>query len=818
MLDFEFDAWPSERQVILRTFGQDPEGHTPPDYPGHEGVDIAAPLNSPIVSVAAGVVVEIRILSIRTQNTSYGNYVRVQHSAGYSTTYCHLENVSIRVGATLQAGDQLGTAGKTGAATFPHLMLILRKAGEPAPGYDDDIVDPLPYLTPLLGWERPSGPLRSAWAYLPSIVLVGDLAQVASGGTLLRERPDIHADAIGIARAGSILLVTGEFIGDFAPVLIARDDLPPLFQVLMPLFFNGDAEFVEGWVWGNSIDVEGDVGVITPTGGRLWPNPTFADAIDTIAGGSEVIVTGSAESRFIPVRVATNQFAQPIPPVVPTILGWVPTGGLIVSNQTGTVTTGGVTLFAAADNNSFRRGFVDADVVVTVRGAPQGFFTPVSVPETDVVEVEQPPPASVTHGWVPTGGVNIFGRTAVAKAGGVVMRVAPSSNANTLGFIPKDGSMSITGVEVGFFLPVSVRDDVLRPIVLPPEPPPPGPATPTPVWPTPIRPTPTSPWPTPTSPWPVTPWPATSTPSRPPTPWPTPFPSATPTPPVITPPQPPIFADALFGLHASADPGITNAEFQEFRDARTAAIKVTTLHSEAHIRRFAREHPDAEFVLRAFLEFRQFGQVRTISPQRFYNDTIEDIARSLRALRGRKVIIELHNEPNLTLEGMVFENGRNWRDGATFATWWNQVLQLYRQRFPEHRFMYPGLSPGGFIPGIRQEHTAFIEGSRWAVEAADALAVHIYWSTPFPMRQGLATLDDYIRRFPNIPIWITEASNNGSGTPFATKAQEYITFWQECKKRPTIAGVTYFVASASSAQFAPEVWVGNGIGRIVGRR
>ena len=793
MPDFQFDVWPSERQVILRTFGQDHDGHTPPNYPGHEGVDIAAPLDSLILSVAPGTVVETRHLSMRTLDDRYGNYVRVQHADGYTTTYAHLHSIMVQVGDTVAAGGQLGRAGRTGSVTFPHLLLMLQKTGEAAIGYPDNIIDPLPFLTPLLGWERPTAPLRDAWAYLPSITLVGDLAQVASGGTLLREAASLTAESLALVSAGTILIVTGDFDGQFAPVQIAQADLPPLFQVFLPFVSGPPATVIEGWVWGSSIEVEGDVGLIAPTGARLWPEPTFQNAIDTIGGGQEVIVTGTAENRFIPVRVMSNQFAVPISPVEPTIAGWVPTGGLVISNQTGIVRMGGVTLFAAADNTSFRRGFVSVGVEVTIRGIPSSFYTPVIVAESAVIEVEQPPPPAVTPGWVPTGGVSVFGRTAVARAGGVVLRVGPSVNSTALGFIPESGSMSITGNESGFFLPVSVRDDVLRPIIDPPEPPP---ATPTPVPPTP-----------------------TSTPRPPLTPTsPIQTPTPTPTPQPPPPPPPPIFGDALFGLHASADPGITDAEFAEFRDARTAVIKVTTLHSSAHIRRFANEHPDAEFILRAFLEFRQGGLTRTITPQRFYDDTINDVERSLQALQGRDVVIELHNEPNLSIEGMVFDDSRNWKDGATFAIWWNQVLQLYRQRFPEHKFMYPGLSPGGFIPGLRQEHTTFIEQSRWVVEAADALAVHIYWSTPFPMSQGLATLDDYVRRFPNIPIWVTEASNNGSGTPFATKAQEYITFWRQCVNRPTVAGVTYFVASASSPTFAPEVWVGNGIGRIVGQR
>ena len=125
----------------------------------------------------------------------------------------------------------------------------------------------------------------------------------------------------------------------------------------------------------------------------MWPDPAFQNAIDTVKGSSQVVVIGEPEKRFVPVRVTSNQFVVPEPPVIETLSGWVPVGGLILSNQAGTVRTGGVTLFAAADNTSFQRGFIPVDVEVTVRGILSGFYLPVSVPVADVIEVEQPPQA-----------------------------------------------------------------------------------------------------------------------------------------------------------------------------------------------------------------------------------------------------------------------------------------------------------------------------------------------------------------------------------------------------------------------------------------
>ena len=134
------------------------------------------------------------------------------------------------------------------------------------------------------------------------------------------------------------------------------------------------------------------------------------------------------------------------------------------------------------------------------------------------------------------------------------------------------------------------------------------------------------------------------------------------------------------------------------------------------------------------------------------------------------------------------------------------------------RFIYPGLSPGSDVSGIKQDHIRFIEASRSAVEAADGLGIHTYWSNVYPMDWALDVLDDYISRFRYKPIWITEASNNKGGTSAFRKAQEYLKFWQELQSRPTVQGVTYFVASASNPDFAEEVWVGRGIGARIGRR
>jgi hypothetical protein len=275
-------------------------------------------------------------------------------------------------------------------------------------------------------------------------------------------------------------------------------------------------------------------------------------------------------------------------------------------------------------------------------------------------------------------------------------------------------------------------------------------------------------------------------------------------------PDPGLYGRARIGLHASADPEISQAEHGEFAHMRPGIIKVLSFHSAEDIARLAAAHPDASWIVRAFLDM----DGRQISPKQFLNDTLPDVSRALKQLPGKDVVVELHNEPNLVAEGL----GSSWSDGASFNDWWLQLLDRYRQALPGVRFIYPGLSPGTTVSGTKIDHIQFISASRESVAVADGLGVHLYWSNVYPMSQALDVLDDLIGRFRFKPIWITEASHNRGGPPAAEKARQYLQFWQALQQRPVVQGVTYFVASASDPDFAEEVWVGRGIGKLVGRR
>jgi murein DD-endopeptidase MepM/ murein hydrolase activator NlpD len=83
----------------------------------HYGIDYGAPIGTPVMTTADGVVVEARY------KPGEGNFIRVRHSSRYDTCYLHLSRFAkgIKKGARVTQGDVIGYVGMTGLATGPHL-------------------------------------------------------------------------------------------------------------------------------------------------------------------------------------------------------------------------------------------------------------------------------------------------------------------------------------------------------------------------------------------------------------------------------------------------------------------------------------------------------------------------------------------------------------------------------------------------------------------------------------------------------------------------------------------------------------------------
>ncbi len=100
----------------------------------HKGIDIAAPVGTPIVAVAPGVVV-----SAGWNSGGYGNLVEIQHPDGSLTLYAHNNRILVRRGQEVAQGQQISEMGSTGNSTGPHCHFELHPAGRGA-------VNPIAYL------------------------------------------------------------------------------------------------------------------------------------------------------------------------------------------------------------------------------------------------------------------------------------------------------------------------------------------------------------------------------------------------------------------------------------------------------------------------------------------------------------------------------------------------------------------------------------------------------------------------------------------------------------------------------------------------
>lgn len=100
----------------------------------HKGVDIAAPIGTPIMAASAGVVVKAG-----WNSGGYGNLVDIQHADGTMTRYGHNKRILVRTGQIVQQGQQISEMGSTGFSTGPHLHFEVHPMGKQA-------VNPIAYL------------------------------------------------------------------------------------------------------------------------------------------------------------------------------------------------------------------------------------------------------------------------------------------------------------------------------------------------------------------------------------------------------------------------------------------------------------------------------------------------------------------------------------------------------------------------------------------------------------------------------------------------------------------------------------------------
>ena len=148
-------SWPV-RGDVLTAYRNGPDPYSSGQ---HRGIDVAAPVGTPVVAAVAGTVEYAGTVG------SAGLTVSQRTSDGrYQLSYLHLSRIAVHRGQSIDAGERLGDVGVSGrpSAERPHLHFGVRAAGE-RHGY----VDPLGLLGPPPA-EPPQSQPRPAPAPVPA--------------------------------------------------------------------------------------------------------------------------------------------------------------------------------------------------------------------------------------------------------------------------------------------------------------------------------------------------------------------------------------------------------------------------------------------------------------------------------------------------------------------------------------------------------------------------------------------------------------------------------------------------------------------------
>jgi murein DD-endopeptidase MepM/ murein hydrolase activator NlpD len=98
----------------------------------HEGIDLRAPLHTPVMATAPGRVV------FAGRQGAYGVMVEIEHDHNIHTRYAHLDRITVALGQQVDLHQKIGLVGATGRASGPHVHYEIRLEDRP--------LDPLNFL------------------------------------------------------------------------------------------------------------------------------------------------------------------------------------------------------------------------------------------------------------------------------------------------------------------------------------------------------------------------------------------------------------------------------------------------------------------------------------------------------------------------------------------------------------------------------------------------------------------------------------------------------------------------------------------------
>ncbi len=244
----------------------------------------------------------------------------------------------------------------------------------------------------------------------------------------------------------------------------------------------------------------------------------------------------------------------------------------------------------------------------------------------------------------------------------------------------------------------------------------------------------------------------------------------------------------LIGVHLRADGRYVDEDFDILQSIQPEAVAVSVREPASTIQRMKQVIPDL------FILARISGGLAgdAVKPDQFTGLMSAFVKEHYQA--GVRYF-EISSDSNLQSHGY----GRSWMSGFEFSGWFIEVLKEFRSQFPEAKFGYPGLSPGGELSGWRGGIWSFLNECEAAIDAADWIGVHAYWLDDLGMRAptGGRIFEEYRRRYPGKLIFITEFNNPAASLTVRTRSEQYHAYLRMIRAEERIGAAFLFAVSSN---------------------
>tara|TARA_Y100000591_G_scaffold289335_1_gene274177 strand:+ start:1476 stop:2264 length:789 start_codon:yes stop_codon:yes gene_type:complete len=111
--------YPIDKYIVTGVYGSQRILNGKPRRP-HYGIDFHAPEGTPVKAMMDGVV------TLAEKDMYFtGGTIIFDHGHGISTLFMHMKDIKVKVGQKIKQGEVVGTLGKSGRATGPHLDIRL---------------------------------------------------------------------------------------------------------------------------------------------------------------------------------------------------------------------------------------------------------------------------------------------------------------------------------------------------------------------------------------------------------------------------------------------------------------------------------------------------------------------------------------------------------------------------------------------------------------------------------------------------------------------------------------------------------------------